>query len=314
MTLLSLPIGQISHIPIIAGPTASGKSALAIKVCTELSGELVSMDSMQIYRGMNIGTAKPTVDEQKMIRHHLIDIANPDEKYSVARYLNDAYRVIEELLSKEKLPVFCGGTGQYAKSLMDGIEYSPITVIPEIRREITELYDKDHGISAYEELKRVDPESAEKIHPNNAKRIIRALEVYRQSNRTLSSYRESSLQKGPKYPFKIFVVNLPRDLLYQRIDQRVDQMIAKGLEDEVKKIWENQSLAGETSVQAIGYKEFVDYFEGIRTYNETIEIIKQRTRNYAKRQITWFRSMKETIWIDPDEDSVIIDSITLDYA
>lgn len=312
--LLNLPIGQISHIPIICGPTAAGKSVLAMNLCRELSADLVSMDSMQVYRGMDIGTAKPSREEREEIRHHLIDIVSPNESFSVAGYLEQAYPVIEKLLAVEVLPIFCGGTGQYATSLFEGIEYSPITVIPEVRKEVTELYHSDNGASAYRELLRVDPESAEKIHPNNAKRIIRALEVYRQSNQKLSDYRDHSLIRGPRYPFKIFIVNIPRDDLYQRINDRVDRMINNGLEQEVSKLLNDGVLTGPTATQAIGYKEFIDYFNGLRSYEDTIMTIKQRTRNYAKRQLTWYRKMKEAIWISPDDSDVVIDSITLDYA
>ncbi|MBN1892816.1 MAG: tRNA (adenosine(37)-N6)-dimethylallyltransferase MiaA [Clostridiales bacterium] len=312
--LLTLPIGQISHIPIICGPTAAGKSNLAMNLCKELSADLVSMDSMQLYRGMDIGTAKPSLEEGKEVRHHLIDVVSPNESFSVSGYLKHAYLVIEQLLGDEILPVFCGGTGQYATSLFEGIEYSPITVIPEVRKEVTELYNLDNGATAYRELLRVDPKSAEKIHPNNAKRVIRALEVYRQSNQTLSEYRDHSLLRGPKYPFKVFVVNIPRDSLYKRINDRVDQMIENGLEQEVSKLLSSGVLTGPTATQAIGYKEFIDYFNGLRSYEETIMLIKQRSRNYAKRQLTWYRKMKETIWISPDDMDAVIDAITLDYA
>ena len=312
--LLTLPIGQISHIPIICGPTAVGKSALALRICKELSAELVSMDSMQIYRGMDIGTAKPDKKEREEVRHHLIDIVDPDQAFSIPLYLNQAYKVISDLLSAEILPVFCGGTGQYATSLFEGIEYSPITVLPEIRREITELYELDNGDTAYRELLRIDPDSAEKIHPNNAKRVIRALEIHRQSSQTMSHYREQSHLHGPRYPFKIFVVNLPRDVLYRQIDERVEKMIEKGLENEGSFLLENGLLCGPTAPQAIGYKEFIEYFNGLRSRDETIILIKQRTRNYAKRQMTWFRKMKDAIWITPNDYEVVIDSITLDYA
>jgi tRNA dimethylallyltransferase len=312
--LLTLPIGQISHIPIICGPTAVGKSALAMNLCKELSADLVSMDSMQIYRGMDIGTAKPSKADREEVVHHLIDIIDTDQLFSVASYLEHAYIVIENLLKTETLPVFCGGTGQYATSLFEGIEYSPITVLPEVRQEITELYNLDHGDSAYRELLRVDPESAEKIHPNNAKRVIRALEVFRQSNQTLSEYRDRSLLKGPRYPFKVFVVNIPRENLYQRIDRRVDEMISQGLEQEVSDLLTNGALTGSTAIQAIGYKEFTEYYNGLRSYSDTVSLIKQRTRNYAKRQLTWFKAIKEAIWITPEDKDVIIDSITLDYA
>ncbi len=312
--LLTLPIGEISHIPIICGPTAVGKSALALSLCKELCAELVSMDSMQIYRGMDIGTAKPTKEEREEVHHHLIDIVGTDCVFSVANYLEQAYAVIEKLLKAETLPVFCGGTGQYASSLFEGIEYSPITVLPKTREEVTELYNLDNGDTAYRELMRVDPESAGKIHPHNAKRVIRALEVYRQSNEPLSLYRERSLLHGPRYPFKVFVVNIPRENLYQRIDHRVDEMISKGLEQEVLSLLEKGELIGPTAIQAIGYKEFAEYFDGVRSYSETVSLIKQRTRNYAKRQLTWFKKMKEAIWIAPDDKDVIIDSITLGYA
>ncbi len=312
--ILSLPIGEISHIPIICGPTASGKSSLAISLCKTVNGELLSMDSMQIYRGMDIGTAKSTADEQSGVPHHLLDIADPHELFSVAAYLEFAYDAIQQVLSREVLPVFCGGTGQYASALVEGIDFAPVVITNEVRNEVFELFLKDGGISAYRELERVDPESAAAIHPNNSKRVIRALEVYRQSNQTLSSFRKSSKDLGPKYPFRVFVIDIPREELYIRIDDRVDQMIEKGLQAEVLRLKNMGVDLTMNSMQAIGYKEFLEFFDNVRSYEDTVSLIKQRTRNYAKRQITWYKKIKDAIWISPDDVGIILDSITLDYA
>lgn len=312
--LLSLPIGEISHIPIICGPTASGKSSLAIKLCKMLGGELFSMDSMQIFRGMDIGTAKSGLSEQQGVPHHLIDIADPSEPFSVSAYLEYAYEAVQEVLHRNVLPVFCGGTGQYASALAEGIEFAPVTISGHVKDEVYKLYFSDNGISAYRELQRVDPESAASIHPNNAKRVIRALEVYRESNLTLSSFRQNSKNAGPKYPFQVFIIDIPRDELYVRIDDRVEKMLDSGLEDEVRRLKSLGVDLNMTSMQAIGYKEFIEYFDNVRSYEETVTLIKQRTRNYAKRQITWYKKMKDTIWISPDDLDAIIESITLNYA
>lgn len=312
--LISLPIGDISHIPIICGPTASGKSRLAMSLCEEVGGEILSCDSMQIYRGMNIGTAKANADDQKKIRHHLIDIADPMQPFSVAAYLDKAYASIEDVLTSQKLPVLCGGTGQYASALSEGIEYYPMEISPETRQTVIDIISIDGGVSAYIELQKVDPVSAAKIHPNNTKRIIRALEVYHQSNQPISAIAEKSKENGPKYPFKLFALDIPREELYSRINQRVDKMIEDGLEEEVKELFSTELEESMTSIQAIGYKEFIEYSRGLRSYDETILLIKQRSRNYAKRQLTWFRHMKNVIWITPDDLNVIIDSITLDLA
>lgn len=312
--ILSLPFGEISHIPIICGPTASGKSSLAINLCKMMSGELLSMDSMQIYRGMDIGTAKSGISEQQGIPHHLIDIADPSELFSVATYLEHAYEVTYEVLKRGALPVFCGGTGQYASALAEGIDFAPVLISQEVKDSVHELFLKDNGVSAYNELQRVDPESATNIHPNNTKRVIRALEVYRESNITLSSFREKSKISGPKYPFQVFVVNLPREELYIRIDDRVEKMLEAGLQKEVHRLKDIGVDHNLTSMQAIGYKEFLEYFDHVRSYDETVSLIKQRTRNYAKRQITWYKKIKDAIWISPEDIDTIVDSITLDYA
>jgi len=312
--ILSLPVGEISHIPIICGPTASGKSNLAIKLCKTLNGELLSMDSMQIYRGMDIGTAKSGIADRQEVPHHLIDIADPSDMFSVATYLEHAYKVIQDVLRREGLPVFCGGTGQYATALAEGIDFAPVSISKDVKDAVHELFSIDNGVSAYKELERVDPESASAIHPNNTKRVIRALEVYRESKQTLSSFRQSSKISGPKYPFQVFVIDIPREELYIRIDDRVDKMLEEGLQDEVLHLKNMGVDLNMTSMQAIGYKEFLEFFDHVRSYDETVSLIKQRTRNYAKRQITWYKKMKDIIWISPDDIGTIIDSITLNYA
>lgn len=312
--ILSLPIGEISHIPIICGPTASGKSSLAIKLCKMLNGELLSMDSMQIYRGMDIGTAKSGTSDQQEVPHHLIDIVDPSELFSVATYLEYAYKAIQNVLRREALPVFCGGTGQYASALAEGIDFAPVSISSDVKDAVHELFSIDNGVSAYKELESVDPESASGIHPNNTKRVIRALEVYRESNQTLSSFRQSSKVSGPKYPFQVFVIDIPREELYIRIDDRVKKMLETGLQDEVMRLKDLGVDLNMTSMQAIGYKEFMEFFDHVRSYDETVSLIKQRTRNYAKRQITWYKKMKDVIWISPDDIETIIDSITLNYA
>lgn len=301
--------GRYKSIPIICGPTGSGKSALALALCKESSGELCSMDSMQIYRHMDIGTAKPTPDEQAEVVHHLIDLVEPFENYSAAMYKAAALSCIEDCLKNGHLPVFCGGTGQYASALALGITYIPIEVDPAVSRSLLlEASEKGYE-SLHSELLVVDPVSAAKIHPNNRKRVLRALEIYRQTGKTMSYFNEQSIKDGPQYPFSLFAIDWDRDTLYKRMDQRVDQMIRDGLLDEVKYLRQHGLTSAHTAMQAIGYKELFAFLEGHETYDNAILQIKQNTRNYGKRQLTWFRNMGGVTWIEPDDHSAVSDII-----
>ena len=290
-----------SYIPIIAGPTASGKSDLAINVALKVKGEIISCDSMQIYKSLDIGTAKVTPEEQQIVKHHMIDIIEPTQNYSVNDFVHEASRIMNELISEGILPVLCGGTGQYISTFCEGLKYVDQkidkSVLDEINREVETV-----GIDRiYDELCKIDPIAAEKIHKNNTRRVIRAYAVYKGTGKTFTWWNQNSRNEGPKFPFKLFCLERDRALLYDRINLRVDKMLDAGLEEEVKRLHESHVLDGVTARQAIGYKELLDYYEGKCTREEAIYNIKLRSRHYAKRQLTWFRYMDYKIDIDPDD-------------
>ncbi len=294
-----------TKIVAIVGPTASGKSSLALELARRNNGEIISCDSMQIYKKMNIGTAKPTEDELTEVRHHLVDVVEPTENFSCEDYVHYATEAIENCASRGKLPIVCGGTGLYLEALLRGGNSAPSVESTEIREMLSERAKKE-GISAlYEELRAVDSESAEAIHPNNEKRVIRALEIYLACGRTKSEL--DRLSKSFESPFEATVIclcYLNRELLYSRIEQRVDMMLAEGLLDETKElmkigVFEQNS----TAAQAIGYKELFGYLAGKQTYEEAINDLKTSTRRYAKRQMTWFRAKGYVIPLYADTES-----------
>lgn len=300
---------EYANIPVICGPTASGKSSLAMQVCERTGGELFSMDSMQIYKTMDIGTAKPTAEEQKTIPHHLIDLIAPNETFDPTQYLNHAYKEIESVLQRSRLPVFCGGTGQYAAALAKGIEYMPISIEPSVRETLIKEAEEKGYDSLYHELCIVDPDAGAKIHPNNQKRVLRALEIFRQTGNTMTQYNLESTKNGPKYPFVLFGIMVEREELYRKIERRVDEMIQTGLIQEVEKLLALQLPPNSTAMQAIGYKELIAYFAGLTTLPDAVDEIKKNTRHYAKRQMTWFSHMENITWIRPSEVETILQSI-----
>lgn len=289
----------------IGGSTASGKSALALELAERFGGEIVSCDSMQVYKRMNIGTAKPTAEEMARVPHHMIDIVEPSENYSCAEYIKDAERAIRDISSRGKLPIICGGTGLYLDALLRGSDFSEeSTPNEELRRELFE-FAETHGKDAlFEELRRIDPESAEAIHPNNVKRVIRAIEIYRTSGQKKSDLDRLSQLAPAKYDATVIALRYnDRDILKNRIDTRVDQMIAEGLEEETRALLDEGVFeCNTTAAQAIGYKEFLGYFKGEMSFEECAELLKVATRKYAKRQMTWFGGKKYVEWIDADED------------
>ncbi len=301
--------GHYSKIPIICGPTASGKSSLAMSLCLATGGELCSMDSMQVYRHMDIGTAKPTKEEQQIVPHHLIDLIEPTDNFNVSMYKTASVTCIEGCLNRGHLPVFCGGTGQYASALSQGISYIPIDVDPLIHETLLKEAEMNGYDALYDQLTVIDPGSAEKIHPNNQKRVIRALEIYRMTGKTMTYFNEQSKKDGPQYPFVLFAIDWDRDALYERMDLRVDQMLKNGLLDEVKKLQAMGLTSQHTAMQAIGYKELFGFLEGYDSYDDAVAKIKQKTRNYGKRQLTWFRNMGGVTWIRPDDVSAVLEMI-----
>lgn len=304
----SFPIFEkYSYIPIIAGPTASGKSALALEICRVADGELVCADSMQIYKGLDVGTAKDTKEEIGDIPHYLTDIIEPGTDFSVYDYVSTALPVIKDILERGKLPVVCGGTGQYISSLLYGLDYgtgdeeAELEATRELEKELEEV-----GIDVlYARLQELDPEAAKLIHPNNNRRVIRALAVHKALGITFSEKNKKSKEKGPEYPFKVFMIDWDRDELYDRINRRVGIMAQNGIVDEAKMLLESGVDRSSTCWQAIGYKEMLKYLDGEETLEQACDRIRIGTRHYAKRQLTWLRSMCEDVTkLSPDKASV----------
>lgn len=288
----------------VVGPTASGKSDLAVKLCKRFCGEVVSCDSMQIYKKMNIGTAKPTFEEMGGIPHHLIDFLEPGTDYSVSDYVSDAAKCVSELESGGVLPVFCGGTGLYIDSFISGMKFSEFENDPDVRERLESEYFSDGIDGIYERLSKVDPEIANAIDVHNAKRVIRALEVFETTGITMSEWNRRSKENADKKDCLILGLDFEdRQMLYDRIDMRVDMMIKAGLIDEAKELYDNGLFNTKTAAQAIAYKEFLPYFEGVDTLDNCIEVLKRNSRRYAKRQLTWFRRNKEIKWIYRDGKS-----------
>lgn len=280
----------MTKIPVIAvvGPTASGKTALAVAIAQKYNGEVVSADSMQIYKGMDIATAKPTAEEMKGIVHHLIGFVEPNEKYSVARYIEDASRVIADIHARNKVPVLCGGTGLYVDSLLNNIQFEEEPDNREMRTRLQERLKNEGAQVLLNELMQIDPEAASVLHPNNTGRIIRALEVYYLTGETATERRNRSLTQPSPYEPCYIALHFPdRDYLYERIDARVDVMLQAGLEEEARAFLAREDA--DTAAQAIGCKELRGWFDGTITKEEAVENLKRETRRYAKRQMTWFR-------------------------
>ena len=288
---------KYSYLPIIAGPTASGKSALALEICRIADGELVCADSMQIYKGLDVGTAKDTKEEIGNIPHYMTDIIEPGTDFSVYDYVSTALPIIRDILERGKLPVVCGGTGQYVSSLLYGLDYGTGDEEAELQatKELEEEL-KNVGIDVlYERLQKEDPEAAKLIHPNNNRRVIRALAVHKALGITFSEKNKKSKEKGPEFPFKVFMIDWDRELLYDRINKRVGIMAENGIIDEAKMLLESGVDRSSTCWQAIGYKEMLKYLEGEETVEQACDRIRIGTRHYAKRQLTWLRSMGEDV-------------------
>ena len=289
----------------VLGATASGKSALALELAVSFNGEIVSCDSMQVYRKMNIGTAKPTEAERLAVPHHMIDIVDPDEEFSAGDYSSLAGEAIEDIICRGKLPIVCGGTFLYLDSLTEVASYSESSKDSALREFYSE-YARTNGAAAlHTKLEAVDPESASAIHENNIKRVIRALEIYETTGKPKSYWDKKSKESSPRFEcIRLAILYHDRDLLYRRIDARVDRMVEEGLLEEAESLYDSGCLAPDKiASQAIGYKEFIGYFEGAVTLKEAVESIKQSTRNYAKRQLTWLRRYKDlcVVWGDTED-------------
>ena len=291
---------QKNKVIVICGPTASGKTALSIELAKQINGEIVSCDSMQIYKDMDIGTAKPTPDEMQGIKHYLIGHVSPEERYSVADYKADAKKAIKEIIEKGKMPIVVGGTGLYLDSLIYEIEYQDIQLDEEYRKQLEEEVEEKGLEELYKRAKQIDEKAIEKISPNDKKRILRILEIYHATGKTKTEQEIESRKKEVEYDYKVYALDWDRQKLYDRINKRVDMMMEQGLIEEVKQILDKYHTFP-TAMQGLGYKEVVEYLEGKLTKEEMVEKIKMETRRYAKRQLTWFRKNKQTIWLNAED-------------
>ena len=285
---------------ILTGPTAVGKTALSIELAKAVGGEIISADSMQVYRGMDIGTAKITASEMQGIPHHLIDILDPAEPFHVAAFQEHCNRCIAEIYERGHIPILVGGTGFYIQAVLYDIDFTQTDTDEEYRKKLQQEAEEWGAEALHHRLSHVDPEAAEQINPNNVKRVIRALEYYHQTGQKISAHNAEEQQKTSPYQFRYYVLSLPREILYQRINQRVDQMRREGLEDEVRKLADTGCTRDMVSMQGLGYKEILQAFDGEITLEEAYDRIKQETRHFAKRQFTWFRRERDVTWLEKE--------------
>ena len=291
-----------TKIVVIGGPTASGKTSLSVKIAKQFDGEIISADSMQIYKGLDIGTAKATPEEQQGIPHHLVDILSPEQRFSAADFVQRAQACIENISSRGKLPVIVGGTGLYIESLVKGVQFTKEEFNPALRRKLEEQAQREGALAMHAMLEKIDPEYAAKVHPNNGGRVLRAIELYMQTGTTMTQQLQNSLPAQQPYDTLLFALDCAnRETLYQRINLRVDQMVQQGLEQEAMLVYQHRDTFA-TAAQAIGYKEFFGYFEHTQTLEQAVELLKQATRKYAKRQLTWFRRMQDIHWLQAEQD------------
>lgn len=298
---------------ILTGPTAVGKTKASIGLAKAVDGEIISADSMQVYRHMDIGSAKIKPEEMEGIQHHLIDVLEPDDEFHVVKFQQLAKKAMREIWERGHIPIVTGGTGFYIQALLYDIDFDENEKEDAYRKEL-EAYAREHGAeSLHEKLALVDPASAEMIHPNNVKRVIRALEFYEQTGKRISEHNETQRQRESPYAFAYFVLTDDRAHLYERIDRRVDQMIEEGLVKEVQALKDKGYTKQLVSMQGLGYKEILDYLDGNCTLEEAIYTIKRDTRHFAKRQLTWFKRERDVIWIDKQasdyEEEQILDEM-----
>lgn len=303
----------MSKIPLIAvvGPTASGKTGLAIDIANYVGGEIVSADSMQIYKYMDIGSAKPTPEERSQAIHHMIDFLEPDEEFSVADYTEMAHTVIANITAHGKIPVMAGGTGLYINSVINDVTFGEMEPDYLLREQLNKLAEEKGGEYLIEMLMKIDEESAKKLHPNNVRRIIRAIEFYKLTGKKISKHQEETKKRESRYNPLMICIKRDREELYQRINRRVDIMMDMGLVDEVKRLMDMGYTRELNSMKGIGYKEVIDYLEDKASFEETVDIIKQSSRRYAKRQLTWFCRDKRIHYVNADkafeESKILID-------
>ena len=286
---------------ILTGPTAVGKTALSVKLAKAINGSIISADSMQVYRGMDIGSAKVTKEEMGGIKHYLIDVLEPDEEFHVVRFQQMAKEAMAEIYQEGKIPILTGGTGFYIQSVLYDIDFTSQQEDTAYRERLEQLAKEQGNEVLHGMLQEVDPVSAEKIHANNVKRVIRALEFYEKTGTPISEHNEKEAAKESPYVFCYFVLNDDRQRLYERIELRIDQMLEQGLVDEVRKLKEKGYHKEMVSMQGLGYKEILAWLDGEISYEEAVYILKRDTRHFATRQLTWFRREKDVIWVDKDK-------------
>lgn len=293
------------RVVAIGGPTATGKTALSLALAQRFGGEIINADSMQVYRQLSVGTAKPTAEERAQAPHHLLDFLPPEQPYSVADFTAAAGDLIGQITARGRLPLVVGGTGLYITSLLNGVRFAPEDTDPELRRRLQQQAETQGAEVLYARLQAVDPAYAAKVHPHNLPRIIRALELYESTGRTMSEQqRQLRPAAAPYRSLCLCLTCRDRAVLYRRIDQRVDKMLREGLLPEAELVWQNRERY-RTAAQAIGYKEFFPYFEGKEPLDTCVNRLKQATRQYAKRQLTWFRHQNEAQWLYLDEEDVV---------
>lgn len=283
---------------VLTGPTAAGKTALSVKLAKAIGGEIISADSMQVYKYMDIGTAKIRPEEMEGIPHYLVDVLDPDESFNVVVFQQMALEAMERIRNNGHIPIIVGGTGFYIQAVLNNIDFKDNDDDTSYRHSLEAMADAGEGDNLYAMLREVDPEAAEKIHFHNIKRIIRALEYYHQTGQKISEHNAQESTKQSPYNFAYFVLNQPRELLYQRIDRRVDDMLAQGLVEEVRKLRDRGYTRDMVSMQGLGYKEILAYLDQELTLEEAVYILKRDTRHFAKRQLTWFKRERDVLWMD----------------
>ena len=286
---------------VLTGPTAVGKTKLSIALAKAVNGEIISADSMQVYKYMDIGSAKIREEEMQGISHYLVDELLPEEEFHIVRFQQMAKTAMEEIYAKGKIPILVGGTGFYIQAVTRDIDFTEAEQDDGYRKELEALASEKGNEYLHRMLEKVDPKSAEEIHANNVKRVIRALEFYHQNHTPISSHNQEQKEHTSPYNLVYFVLNAPRELLYERIDKRVDEMLEEGLVDEVRRLKEMGYHKGMVSMQGLGYKEILSYLEGEYPLEEAVRILKRDTRHFAKRQLTWFRREPEVTWVNKDE-------------
>ena len=288
----------MDKLVILTGPTAVGKTSLSINLAKAINGEIISADCMQVYRKMDIGTAKITHEEMNGVKHHLIDVIDPKEDFHVVKFQQMVKDAISDIYSKGKVPIICGGTGFYIQAILYDIDFTENDIDKSYRQKLEEFADCNGNEALHDRLKEIDPESAETIPAANRKRVIRAIEYYEQTGEKFSVHNATQREKTSPYNFAYFVLNDDRELLYNRINIRVDKMMEAGLLNEIDELIDYGCKMGMTSMDGIGYKELLSFKNGDISYEDAVELIKKNSRNYAKRQLTWFRREKEVIWLD----------------